>query len=160
MIPADARELFERLLELEADEEGQVVIDPEVGPQVPCEKLVELAQGLKDLDYRFLVYCASAHFPAASDDEVDECMTTYCVRRLGRGSVTAAFHLRVPYGTPTPSLVSVWVGADWQEREQYDLVGALFSDHPDLRRIMMPEDWPGHPLRRDYPIDTPHFPWR
>ena len=61
---------------------------------------------------------------------------------------------------PTPSMVPVWVGADWQERVQYDLVGARFEGHPDLRRIMMPEDWKGHPLRRDYPIDTPHFPWR
>ena len=43
---------------------------------------------------------------------------------------------------------------------QFDLVGTIFEGHPDLRRIMMPEDWPGHPLRRDYAIDTAHFPWR
>ncbi|MSP92691.1 MAG: NADH-quinone oxidoreductase subunit C, partial [Myxococcales bacterium] len=46
------------------------------------------------------------------------------------------------------------------EREQYDLVGVRFGGHPDLRRLMMDEDWPGHPLRKDYAIETSHAPWR
>ena len=58
------------------------------------------------------------------------------------------------------SLVPLFAGADWQEREQYDLVGVRFEGHPDMRRIMLPEDWEGHPLRRDYAIDTAHPPWR
>ena len=49
-----------------------------------------------------------------------------------------------------PSLESVWKSADWLEREQYDLLGVEFRGHPDLRRIMMPDDWVGHPLRKDY----------
>lgn len=49
-----------------------------------------------------------------------------------------------------PSVVSLWNAADWNEREQYDLMGVEFLGHPDLRRIMMPDDWPGHPLRKDY----------
>ena len=49
-----------------------------------------------------------------------------------------------------PSLESVWKSADWLEREQYDLLGVEFRGHPDLRRIMMPDDWIGHPLRKDY----------
>ena len=51
------------------------------------------------------------------------------------------------------SVVSVWKTADWQEREAYDLVGIRFRGHPDLRRILMPEDFPGHPLRRDFPLE-------
>lgn len=49
-----------------------------------------------------------------------------------------------------PSVVSVWRTADWHEREAYDLVGVYFTNHPDLRRILMPEDWQGYPLRKDY----------
>ena len=49
-----------------------------------------------------------------------------------------------------PSLEPVWRSADWLEREQFDLLGVAFEGHPDLRRIMLPDDWVGHPLRKDY----------
>lgn len=52
-----------------------------------------------------------------------------------------------------PSLTPVWVGMDWHEREAWDLYGVRFEGHPDLRRVLMYEEFVGHPLRRDYPID-------
>lgn len=51
-----------------------------------------------------------------------------------------------------PSVVDLWKGANWYERELYDLFGVKFEGHPDLKRILMPDDWNGHPLRRDYAL--------
>jgi NADH-quinone oxidoreductase subunit C len=55
-------------------------------------------------------------------------------------------------GEEVPSVVGVWPTADWHEREQYDLMGIRFTGHPNLKRLIMPTDWAGHPLRKDYPI--------
>lgn len=62
--------------------------------------------------------------------------------------------VRLPGDDPVvDSLVPVWLGANWLEREIFDLFGIRFNEHPDLRRILLPEDWEGYPLRRDYPVE-------
>jgi NADH-quinone oxidoreductase subunit C len=59
----------------------------------------------------------------------------------------------------SPSLYPVWSAADWHERESYDLLGIHYDGHPNLTRILMPVDWLGHPLRKDYKVDDPRLVW-
>ena len=65
-----------------------------------------------------------------------------------------------PGQTHCPTLTGLYRGANWHERECYDLLGVVFDGHPDLRRILLPQDWEGHPLRKDYAHDMPHAPYR
>ena len=60
--------------------------------------------------------------------------------------------VRVKINEKVPSVTGLWPGANWPEREAYDLFGIAFEGHPDLRRIYLPDDWDGHPLRKDYPL--------
>jgi NADH-quinone oxidoreductase subunit C len=71
----------------------------------------------------------------------------------GNGPARLRLKVRVPGTDPRlPTLSSVWPAVNWAEREAFDLFGILFDGHPDLRRILMPEDWEGFPMRKDYPV--------
>ena len=78
---------------------------------------------------------------------------SYHLLTLRRGSANRVrLQVWVEDGEPVPSLVGVWPTADWHEREAWDLFGIRFDGHPNPRRILMDDDWEGHPLRKDYPI--------
>jgi len=65
-----------------------------------------------------------------------------------------------PGAVRCPSLTGLWRGADWMERECFDMFGVVFEGHPDLRRILLADDWVGYPLRKDYPVDMAQPPYR
>ena len=78
--------------------------------------------------------------------------STHGVLRLEQGAPRARLQVWLDDGEPVQSVVSIWPTADWFEREAFDLMGIPVEGHPDLRRILMEDDWEGHPLRKDYPL--------
>lgn len=69
-----------------------------------------------------------------------------------QGAPRVRLQVWVDDGETVPSLVPIWPTADWHEREAWDMMGIRFDGHPNLQRILMDDDWEGHPLRKDYPI--------
>ncbi len=150
---------FEALLR---DTFGVTDFPKDRAPAVDPARHVELARSLKRMGWRQLVYVVATHYAEKTGAKAspERFEVAYALRSVGAGSKVAAWRLELAPGQQPPSLVGLFAGADWQEREQFDLVGVGFAGHPDLRRIMMPDAWDGHPLRRDYPADKECAPWR
>jgi NADH-quinone oxidoreductase subunit C len=116
--------------------------------------IVELCRTLRDapdLRYSFLADLTAVDWP----ERQPRFDVVYHLLSL---ATRAVVRLKVRVGDEgedephVPSVVSVWPTANWYEREIFDLFGIVFDGHPDLRRLLMPEDWVGHPLRKDYPL--------
>ena len=124
---------------------------------VALDRLVETGGALRDIPELRFAFLADLlpvdYYPREPRFEIVYLLV--CLGTGGFGDTPKRLRLkvRVPGTDPTaPSVSSVWPAAAWSEREAFDLFGINFSDHPDLRRILMPDDWEGYPLRKDYPV--------
>jgi|SRR5688572_9564486 len=117
---------------------------------VPADRIVDTCRALKDipsLGFNVLLEVTAAdYYPREPRFEVVYHLLSVSHRRRLRLKV------RVAGGGSVPTVQSVWRGAGWPEREVWDMFGVTFEGHGDLRRLLMPEDWEGHPLRKDYPV--------
>jgi NADH-quinone oxidoreductase subunit C len=136
-------------------------------PLVDRARHFELARVLKEeLSYRIYSFIVGSHYLEAVDKKTQEVKdvehyeVATGLRGVGAPAHLANWRVRLEVGESIDSLFPLYAGADWQEREQYDLIGIQIVGHPDLRRLMLPEDWEGHPLRKDYAIETACSPWR
>jgi len=127
---------------------------------VPAERLGEVCAWLRDepgLRFVFLADLCAVHWPKRPQPfELNYLLHSFQHNRRLRLKVWVG-------GDPptVPSVTGVWRTANYMEREAYDLLGIIFTGHPDLRRILMPPDWEGHPLRKDFPLgEEPIEFWR
>ena len=131
---------------------GQQVI------RVKKESLIELCRYLHDDEEALFDMCAdvtAVHWPERAGQEFDIVIQLYSVAKNRRLRVKA----NLAEGEACPSLTGIWAGTNWMEREVFDMFGIQFEGHPDLRRILLPSDWPGHPLRKEYPIEYRDNAW-
>jgi NADH-quinone oxidoreductase subunit C len=121
---------------------------------VATARLLDVARHLRDTAGARFDYCSdvtAVDWPARAGERFDVvyCLYSTTLRRRVRVKT------RVADGDSVASVSGVWAAANWLEREAWDMFGIRFAGHPDLRRILMPEEWQGHPQRKDYPLEGP-----
>ncbi|MBI4228730.1 MAG: NADH-quinone oxidoreductase subunit NuoB [Deltaproteobacteria bacterium] len=126
---------------------------PRSGDYISPEEVPRKARTLKNDGFEYLSFITAVDY----QDTLD---VIYEVRSI-RNDEDRVFKVSLDPSNPVlPSITSVYKGANWHEREVFDLFGVNFTGHPDLRRILLPEDWDGHPLKKDYAMDTSRLPYR
>lgn len=117
---------------------------------IDAKRWLEVARWLRDdetTDYNVLVDITAVHWPHR-DPPVEIVAHLYSHSRNDGLRLKA----QVADAGPIASLTPLWKSADWNEREAFDMFGVVFTGHPDLRRILMPEDYTDHPLRKEFPL--------
>ena len=125
--------------------------------------LVEFLKTNADFGYDFLLdltavdFLGSPRAQDAADNDGKRFQVVYLLRPQKPEDRSATLRICVPVAEneEVPSLTSVWPGANWPEREVFDLMGIRFANHPNLARIVLPDNYRGHPLRKDYPVTGP-----
>lgn len=144
---------LERAYPLFSDAIEKVVVDRgELTLHIKRERLVEVARILRDtpsLRFEMCLGVSGVHYPDEKDRELHAVYPLLSLTNNRRIRLEVSVSESDPH---IPSLVEVWAGNNWNERETYDMFGIIFDGHPALTRILMPDDWPGHPQRKDYPL--------
>jgi NADH-quinone oxidoreductase subunit C len=149
MTPADARVLIKERFGLEA------VADAGLTVSVPLERWQDFGRFVRDeLGCRYFNWLSAV-------DWKDQGLEVVCRIENLETALVVLMRTRLAAGqTACPTLTGLYRGADWMERECYDMFGVVFEGHPDLRRILLSDDWVGYPLRKDYAVDTAFAPYR
>lgn len=127
--------------------------------RVDRDSWAEVARTLRDeaaLQFQFLSdVIGTDHHPREPRYEIVYLLVSIAEAALGANRTPKRLRVHVPVPAADariPTVTNVWPGAGWPEREVFDMFGVTFDGHGDLRRVLMPEDWEGHPLRKDYPV--------
>lgn len=125
--------------------------------RIARRRIVEVCEALKadsETPFDYLSDLTCVHYPDNREAPFEVVYHLYSISKNER--------VRLKVNTKdegVESVTRVWPAADWLEREVYDLFGVVFHNHPDLRRILLPPDWVGHPLRKDYPLEFIENRW-
>jgi NADH-quinone oxidoreductase subunit C len=122
---------------------------------VSGEKIVEMLRWLRDdaeLDFKHLMSLCAVDNIKRMEDGLLRFEVVYNLYSINKKH-SIRIRAQVPEADHSiDTVTTLWTGADWLERECYDLMGITFIGHPDMRRILLPDDWEGHPLRKEYPL--------
>jgi NADH-quinone oxidoreductase subunit C len=129
----------------------KVIIDrDQLTLHIRPKKLVEVAKILRDeLIFEMCLGATGVHYPSDAGRELHVVYQLLSITKNQRLNLEISVPVVAPH---LPSLTGVWAATNWHEREAFDMFGIVFDDHPGLTRILMPDDWPGHPQLKDYPL--------
>jgi NADH-quinone oxidoreductase subunit C len=126
--------------------------------RITPNRIVEVCEFLRDdaeLRFDYLSDLTCVHYPLSPEGPLEIVYNLYSIPHNER----VRLKVSLAEGESVDSVTGVWPTANWMEREVYDLFGVSFNHHPDLRRILLPLDWEGHPLRKDYPLEFIENAW-
>lgn len=130
----------------------------QISIRIEPSRIVEVCSFLRDdadTKFNYLSDLTCVHYPMSPERPLEIVYNLYSISRNERVRLKVA----IAEGASVDSVTDVWPSANWMEREVYDLFGVGFRNHPDLRRILLPPDWEGHPLRKDYPLEFIENAW-
>ncbi|NLI16891.1 MAG: NADH-quinone oxidoreductase subunit C [candidate division Zixibacteria bacterium] len=156
MLPEQLKSQIEK--DCADDIESSAIYRGDVKFYVRKDRLIELCRYLRDnqnLGFNFLSMITAADYLDKREKRFEIIYSLYSIPYHHR----VMLKIRISENEEVPSLTCLWDTADWQEREVYDMFGIKFTGHPNLRRILMDDDWVGYPQRKDFPLtyELPEF---